>query len=163
LLFGLSKRISITKGLVAKKIKGLRGIMDKECFNCSEYKNCKDSFFSWIFFFIGVVATIAVRVVTVLMHVDPVYGQISWYIGIGGFFIFFAYKFKVYRNRRKLIFKKRLKEKIREEDKISSIDRQFIGSLLCALSSNKDQINYFFIFFSSAVAFILAFYFDFIK
>lgn len=137
--------------------------MNKNCLNCSEYRNCKDSFLSWIFFFIGMIATIAVRVVTVLMHFDPIYGQISWYIGIGGFFIFFAYKFRADRNRHKMIIQKELKEKILKEGKISKTDRQLISSLLCSLSSNKDRINYFFIFVSSAIAFILALYFDFIK
>lgn len=137
--------------------------MKKKCHNCSQYSNCKDSFLSWVFFVIGMVATIAVRVVTVLMHLRPIYGQIAWYVGIGGFFVFFAHKFKVDRSRYKMIVKEELKEKIIKNSQISQADRQFIGSLLCSLSSNKDQINYFLIFASSAIALVLALYFDFIK
>ena len=137
--------------------------MNKKCLNCSEYKNCRDSFSSWIFFIIGMVATIALRVVTVLMHVNPAYGQISWYIGVAGFFIFFVYKFRIDRARHKLILKRGLMDKISQGGEIAEDDRQLIGSILCSLSSNKDRINYFLIFVSSAVALIVALYFDFLK
>ncbi len=137
--------------------------MNKKCLNCSEYKNCRDSFASWIFFIIGMVATIALRLVTVLIHLNPVYGQIAWYVGVFGFFIFFVYKFRVDRARYKLIVKKGLMDKISQGDKITEDDRRLIGSILCSLSSNKDRINYFLIFVSSAVAIIVALYFDFLK
>ncbi len=137
--------------------------MNKKCLNCSEYKNCRDSFVSWIFFIIGMVATIALRLVTVLIHLNPVYGQIAWYVGVFGFFIFFVYKFRVDRARYKLIVKKGLMDKISQGDKIAEDDRQLIGSILCSLSSDKDRINYILIFVSSAVAIIVALYFDFLK
>lgn len=137
--------------------------MNKKCLDCSEYKNCRDSFASWIFFIIGMVATIALRVVTILVHLNPIYGQLAWYIGVFGFFTFFIYKFRIDRARYKLIVKRGLMDKILEGDKIAEDDRRLIGSILCSLSSNKDRINYFLIFVSSAVALIVAFYFDFIK
>jgi hypothetical protein len=109
------------------------------------------------------IATIALRVVTVLMHFSPIYGQIAWYVGVAGFFIFFVYKFRIDRARYKLIVKKGLMDKISQGDKIAEDDRQLIGSILCSLSSNKDRINYFLIFVSSAAALIVALYFDFLK
>ena len=109
------------------------------------------------------VATIAVRVVTVLIHLEPIYGQIAWYVGVAGFFVFFVYKFRVERARYKLIVKRGLMDKISQGDKISEEDRRLIGSILCSLSSNKDRINYFIIFVSSAIALIVALYFDFLK
>lgn len=137
--------------------------MNKRCLNCSENKNCRDSFNSWIFFIVGMIATIALRVVTVLIHVKPIYGQIAWYVGVAGFFIFFVYKFRIERARYKLIVKRGLMDKISQGDKIAEDDRRLIGSILCSLSSNKDRINYFLIFVSSAVALIVALYFDFLK
>jgi hypothetical protein len=109
------------------------------------------------------IATIALRVVTVLMHIRPVYGEIAWYVGVAGFFIFFVYKFRIDRARYKLIVKKGLMQKISQGGQISEDDRRLIGSILCALSSNKDRINYFLIFASSAIALLVALYFDFIK
>ena len=85
---------------------------NKKCVDCSEYNNCKDSFSSWIFFIIGIIATIAIRVVTVLIHMNPIYAKIAWYIGVGGFFLFFIYKFKVSQNRTRVINKQNVVNKI---------------------------------------------------
>ncbi|MBN3039465.1 MAG: hypothetical protein JW869_08650 [Candidatus Omnitrophica bacterium] len=136
---------------------------DNKCLNCSEYKNCKDSFASWIFFIIGLVATVAVRVVTVLIHLDPIYAKIAWYIGVGGFFVFFVYKFKVSQARTQSIAGRGLVDKIRQQKKLTPEDYSLISSILCGLSSKKEKINYLFIFALSAAALLIAIYMDFIK
>ncbi len=136
---------------------------DKKCINCTEYKRCRDSCTSWIFFTIGLIATIAIRAVTVLMHVNPVYGKIAWYTGVGGFFLFFVYKFKVNQARSRLITQRNLMDKVNNQEQLAEEDYNTIGALLCALSSKKERINYFFIFGLSAIALILAVYIDFIK
>jgi hypothetical protein len=99
----------------------------------------------------------------VLAHINPLYGQITWYIAVCGFFIFFLYKFKVDRARSRLITEQNLMEKISRGDRIEKSDRVFIGAILCAISSSKDRINYFVIFSSSVLALIVAVYFDFIR
>ncbi|MFH1784023.1 MAG: hypothetical protein ABH868_03905 [bacterium] len=135
----------------------------RKCVNCSEYKNCKDSFSSWIFFLVGIIATIAIRIVTVLIYVNPLYGKIAWYIGVGGFFIFFMYKYRVNSARSKLIEEKNLVAKINNQKELSGEDYSLIGNILCGLSSKKETINYIFIFGLSAVVLLLAIYIDFIK
>jgi len=137
--------------------------MNKTCINCAEYKRCRESSLSWVFFIIGMIATIALRVVTVLAHFDPVYGQIAWYIGVAGFFIFFIYKYRVDRARYRLIQRSRLTEKLGQKGDLDADDRRLVGSILCALSSNKDRINYLLIFVTSALALLIAFYYDFLK
>jgi len=136
---------------------------DKKCATCPEYKRCRDSYVSWLFFIIGLVATIAIRMVTVLIQVNPVYGKIAWYTGVCGFFLFFIYKFKVNQTRLRLISQKRLLEKINREEQLSRDDYNLVGAILCSLSSRKETINYFFIFVLSAAALALVIYMDFIK
>ena len=135
----------------------------KKCIGCSEYKRCRDSFTSWVFFIIGLVATVAIRVVTVLIHVDPIYAKIAWYTGVGGFFMFFVYKFKVNQARAKLIDRQDLVDKIDNKKQLTEDDYSLIGVILCALSSRKERVNYFFIFALSALALLLAIYMDFLK
>ncbi len=146
-----------------KETTGMSPIKNRTCLQCRELKRCRSSRASWIFFIIGMIATIALRIVTILVHVDPLYGQIAWYIGVTGFFIFFIYKYKVDQERYRLIQENKLMDKIAQGVEISKEDRVMISSILCALSSNKDRINYFLIFFTSALALIIAVYFDFIK
>jgi len=135
----------------------------KKCINCDQYKNCKDSSVSWFFFIIGIIATIAIRVVTVLMHLDPVYGKVAWYIGVGGFFVFFIYKFKVSQSRAGLIIQKGLMDKIANQKQLAKDDYDSIEGLLCSLVSRKERINYFFIVILSALALLFAIYMDFLK
>lgn len=136
---------------------------DKKCLQCSQQKNCRDSFVSWIFFMIGLIATVAIRIVTVLMKVSPLYGKISWYVGVGGFFVFFIYKFHINHSLAKMIDKQNLIEKTRGQKQLSGEEYELIASILCNFKSEKERINYFFIFAVSAIALIFAVYFDFLK
>jgi hypothetical protein len=134
-----------------------------KCIGCSEYKNCSDSFSSWVFFIIGLVATVAIRVVTVLINVNPLYAKVAWYIGVGGFFIFFVYKFKVSQARSLAVTQRKLVDKINHKQVLSEEDYNLIGAILCGVSSKKERINYFFIFGLSAIALLLAIYIDFMR
>lgn len=136
---------------------------DKICVNCSQKKNCQDTFISWVFFIIGLIATVAIRIVTVLMNIHQIYGKIAWYIGVGGFLVFFIYKFNNNRRLSRLIDEENLIEKARGQKPLSAEDYDLISGILCSLKSEKERINYFFIFAVSAVALVLAVYFDFIK
>lgn len=138
--------------------------MDKQrCRHCQEYKRCQNSYISWFFFIVGLVAAVAIRAVTFLLHLNPLYGKISWYIGVIGFVIFFVYKFYIMQSRAKLIGQHNLVEKINRGQPLSEQDYSLISVILCALSSKKEQINYLFIFVLSAVALVFAVYMDFFQ
>jgi len=136
---------------------------DKKCFNCVQKKSCSDSFVAWIFFVIGLVATVAVRIVTVLIGINVLYGKIAWYIGVGGFLVFFMYKFSLNRSAAKIIDKENLIGLANERKGFSEKQYNLIAAILCNLRSEKERINYFFIFAISAVALLVAMYFDFLK
>ena len=42
------------------------------CTDCFKLKRCKESFVSWILFFIAIVAVIAIRIVNVFMNTNPI-------------------------------------------------------------------------------------------
>ena len=136
---------------------------DKKCLDCVEYKNCRDSYASWFFFILGLIATVAVRMVSLLLHLNPIYAKLAWYIGVGGFFLFFIYKFRVNQQRSKAIRQRDLVNKINTGTALTEPDYNLIGAILCGISSNKERINYLFIFILSAAALILAVYIDFFK
>jgi len=135
--------------------------MNNKCAGCAESKRCKDNRVSWVFFLIGLIATLAIRIVLILTHISPAHGKMAWYLGIGGFLVFFMYKFKVSRELSRHISGKKLMEKVHGEEQLTKEDYHLIGSILCSISSNKERINYFFIFLSSALALAIAVYFDF--
>jgi len=135
----------------------------KNCKNCLLYKECRDTASSWFFLFIGIVATIAIRIVNLFLDFSPLWAKIFWYIGIGGFFIYFLYKFRQDRGIQKELAKRMLTQKLRGNQEIAAEDREFLGVILCKLKSKKDAVNYFFIFLTSGLALILGVYLDLIK
>ncbi|MCK9430901.1 MAG: hypothetical protein M0R17_13045 [Candidatus Omnitrophica bacterium] len=135
----------------------------KQCLNCKAYGRCRDTTASWVFLFIGVIATIAVRVVNLALSFGIFWPKFFWYIGVVGFFFYFLYKFRQDKILRRELEKYQIHEKISNQRVLDAIDREFLRTMLCRLRSNKDAINYFFIFSSSAIVMILAVYQDFIK
>jgi len=136
---------------------------DKKCIDCVQKKQCNDSLTAWIFFIIGLVATVAIRIVTVLMNVNPLYGKIAWYVGVGGFVIFFIYRFNINRSLAKIIDQEKLIDAARNRESLSDDQYELVAAILCNIRSEKERLNYFFIFVVSALALIIALYFDFVK
>ena len=133
------------------------------CTDCFKLKKCKESFASWVLFFIAIVAVIAIRIVNVFMDTNPFLAKTFWYTGIIGFLVFFAHKFRYDNMLRKELEKTNLKNKLISKKELSDYDYEALGTIICKLSSRKDAINYFFIFFFSGIALVLAIYFDFFR
>jgi len=124
---------------------------------------CRDSSVSWIFLFVGVIATISIRVVNLVLHFGAFWPKFFWYLGVAGFFLYFLYKFRQDKILRRELAKHQIYHKLSAGRSLDEAEKEFIKTMLCRLQSNKDTINYFFIFSSSAIVLLLAIYQDFIK
>ena len=133
------------------------------CHDCFELKKCKEPFVSWVFFFIALVAVIALRAVNIALDFNPMLAKIFWYVGVGGFLVFFLYKFKNYNILQREIARTNLIDKLLYKKELTEHDKDVLGTIVCQLSSKKDKINYLFIFVFSAIALALAIYADFFK
>ena len=133
------------------------------CHDCFRLKRCKEPIISWLFFFIALIAVVAIRAVNAVLDFNPVLAKVFWYIGVGGFFIFFIYKFRYDSILQRELKDNRMVDKLLAKEKLSDHDYEILGTVLCKLSSKKDRINYFFIFFFSGLALGLAIYMDFLK
>ena len=134
---------------------------NKKCKNCSQRNVCRDSLTSWVFFLIGIIATVALRVIVVVEEIDPTYGRIAWYIGVIGFILFFIYKFKLLRESAGIIKKSGLRHKLAEEGELNKREYELLSELVCAQDNWRERANFFVIFFLSSVALLLAIYIDF--
>ena len=132
-----------------------------DCTTCPAFKQCQDSAASWLFLFIGLVSTLAVRLVNIVTGFGPFWPKFTWYLGVGGFFIYFLYKFRQDRAIQRQVGKTDLAQRLRQEEKLTPEDYAFLRATVCRLRSKKDGINYFFIFFTSALSLLVAFYQDF--
>lgn len=135
----------------------------KQCTNCQAEKLCRDSAFAWFFLFVGVIATISIRVVNLVLHFGEFWPKFFWYLGVAGFFLYFLYRFRQDRILRQKLEEHQIHHKLSGGQQLSSQEKEFLQGLICRLRSNKDAINYFFIFSSSAIVLLLAVYQDFIK
>mgnify|MGYP001772856657 CR=1 FL=1 len=66
------------------------------------------------------------------------------------------YKYNIEKNRRNYILNSDLLEKLSVGAELSKEDTEFLNSVLCSSISKKDAINYFVIFFTSALGLIIA-------
>lgn len=139
------------------------GAKKKQCINCQAAKMCRDSAFSWFFLLVGVVATISIRVVNLVLHFGVFWPKFFWYLGVFGFFLYFLYRFRQDKALRQNLEKYQLHHKLSGQQALNDQEKEFLRTMLCRMRSNKDAINYFFIFSSSAIVLLLALYQDFIK
>lgn len=109
----------------------------------------------WLFW-VGIIATIAYRIIVILNYYSALWVEIAWYIGTIGFCWYFAHRYRVAHKRKKLIERQKLAYKISNNKPLDKADREVILYILKGLRSSKAQWNYIAIFFFSAVAFIYA-------
>ena len=103
---------------------------NQKCLNCKYYSKCKDGFISWIFFITGIIAAIAIRAVTLLAHLDSVYGKISWYVGVSGFLVFFVYKYRILKKRTYELKQYNILDKLKSKKELTEEDYGLIESIL---------------------------------
>lgn len=115
-----------------------------------------------LFFWVGIIATLAYRIVIILTHVDPVWLKVSWYIGTVGFIIYFWHRYQISELRSELIKKNELSRKIAQVAELSSDDKESMDYIFKTLLSSREKWNYIFIFVSSGLALLIGIYLDFI-
>lgn len=132
------------------------------CRDCLLHHECRESAVSWLYLFIGLIATFSIRLVNVVMNVSSFWAKAFWYIGIIGFTAYFLYKFYQSRSLEQRLRQSGLIQRISENQQLTSTDYAALKGILCQSKSKTDAIHFFFIFFTSAVALLLAIYQDFI-
>jgi len=113
------------------------------------------------YFWSGIVATFAYRIIVILNNYSKAWAQLSWYIGTIGFVLYFLHRYQVSEKRAKLIRDHNL---IRDIAKSPNLSQEQINSteyILKTLLSTKEKWNYIFIFVMSVVAFVIGIYLDF--
>ena len=133
-----------------------------ECKNCIEEKRCKDSFASWIFFIVGLIATMAIRAVTILANIDPIYAKIAWYVGTIGFILYFGHRSHVQKKRTELVRENNLVNIVHRLKGLKKNQKEALNYLVKTSLTSKARWNSLFIFWASVAALVLGIIFDFI-
>jgi len=114
------------------------------------------------YFWAGIIATLAYRIIIILNFYSTTWVKISWYIGTIGFVIYFIHRYEISSKRAKLIVEHGLIEKVERIGDIDRDDQKALGYILKTLVSTKEKWNYIAIFALSGIALVLGILFDFV-
>jgi len=113
----------------------------------------------WFFFWAGLIATIAYRIIIILNFYDPAWVKISWYIGTIGFILYFGHRYDVARKRANLVKDYDLINALDNCD-INSDQKQALHYLVKTSLTSKSRWNSAMIFFLSVLALIIGIVLD---
>ncbi|MDA3839746.1 MAG: hypothetical protein PF572_01535 [Patescibacteria group bacterium] len=111
----------------------------------------------WMFL-VGLIATIAYRIIVILNYYNDVWVEIAWYVGTIGFIWYFAHRYRVENKRDKLVENLKLASKIQNKKELSDEDRDALVYILRGLKTSLAKWNYIFIFVISFLALVYALY-----
>ncbi len=120
-------------------------------------------FYRVVLFWVGLIATLAYRIIVVLNYYSQVWVEIAWYIGTIGFIWYFAHRYRVENKRDKLVENQRLAYKIENNQVLSKQNRESLIYILKGLKTSKAKWNYVIIFLFSTLALIYATYVNLMK
>jgi len=114
------------------------------------------------YFWTGILATVAYRIIIVLNFYSSFWVKISWYIGTIGFVIYFIHRYQIAEKRDRLIEDNNMVQKVDQVKELSENDKAIMRYIFKTLSSSKAKYNYYAIFLLSGLALILGIIFDFV-
>lgn len=111
------------------------------------------------FFWAGIIATIAYRIIVVLNIYSPLWVKIAWYIGTVGFVFYFWHRFIVAKKRADLVKNYKLIEAVEQSD-IKGEQKTALHYLVKTSLTSKSRWNSGLIFLLSIAALILGIVLD---
>ena len=111
------------------------------------------------FFWAGIIATIAYRIIIILNLYSPLWVKIAWYIGTIGFILYFGHRFNIARKKAKLIQDYKLVEAIDNSD-IDPQKKLALHYLAKTTVTSKSRWNAGIIFILSFIALLIGIFMD---
>lgn len=112
------------------------------------------------FFWTGVIATIAYRIVIVLNAISPLWVKVAWYVGTIGFVIYFWHRYDIASKRARLVKDYNLIEAIDKAENIEQHKKSALHYLIETSLTSKARWNEELIFILSAIALIIGIVMD---
>lgn len=107
------------------------------------------------FFWSGVIATLAYRIIIVLNYYSPVWVKISWYVGTIGFIIFFWHRYVIDKKRSKVVDDYKLLEAVERGLYDSTEQKKAMEYVVRTTQTSRSKWNSMFIFGMSVLALIV--------
>jgi hypothetical protein len=112
------------------------------------------------FFWAGIIATVAYRIIIILNLYSPLWVKIAWYVGTIGFVLYFGHRFNVARKRANLVKDYKLIEAVDKAENIDSQKKIALHYLVKTSLTSKSKLNSAAIFILSLVALLIGIVMD---
>lgn len=108
------------------------------------------------YFWIGLISALLLRATYLLEPFNALSAKLAWYVGIGGYMLFFIHRHRVSVRRKNTVKSLGLLEKIKNHEKLDIVDYNALEYVLWSLSVSKEKLNYVIIIIFSCFAIISA-------
>jgi len=115
------------------------------------------------FFWAGVIATLAYRIIIVLNYYSPLWVKVSWYIGTIGFILYFGHRYDIQRKRSQLVEDHNLVDVVDKAPCVDEKQREALKYIVKTSLTSKSRWNSGFIFILSVIALIIGIVMDVIQ
>ena len=112
------------------------------------------------FFWSGVIATLAYRIIIVLNFYSPLWVKISWYIGTIGFIIYFWHRFDIQKKRSELVLDRKLINAVEKTQYENQEQKEALKYIVKTSLTSKSRWNSAFICLFSILALIVGLIMD---
>ena len=126
-------------------------------------KKLHNKYYRTLLFVVGIIATIAYRIIIFLNDYNPMWVEVAWYIGTVGFVWYFIHRYNIENKRDYLIENLELAKKIENKEELSDEERNAAVYILKGLKTSLAKWNYIAIFVFSTIALLYAIYQDLIN
>jgi hypothetical protein len=109
-----------------------------------------------LYFWVGLVSAILLRVMIIADHYSAFYAKVIWYLGVAGYLWFFMHRYHIAKRRFSVINDLELLKKVRNQQNLSEKDVEGLNYLLWSLSVSKESSNYLIISVFSVLAIVLS-------
>jgi hypothetical protein len=113
----------------------------------------------YAFFVVGIIATIAYRIIIVL---EDFYLQVAWYVGTIGFILYFGHRARVQGKRRDLVLSNDLISYVERARGLKKKQKEALCYIVKTSATSKARINSLAIFWLSVLALVVGLVKDFV-
>lgn len=112
-----------------------------------------------MFFWIGLIAGVCIRSLTLLAQVSPQASAWVWRFAMVCYTFFFGYRYLIGIRRKRIIVENNLMDAVRGADDLDETSRAGVLYILSSIVRSKELVNYAFICIISVIALLLDFFF----
>lgn len=112
------------------------------------------------FFWSGIIATIAYRIIFILNLYSQLWVTIAWYIGTAGFVVYFFHRFDIESKRARLVQEYDLISTVEKSKDVIGEKKEALLYLVKTGLTSKARWNSFFIFIASLIALFIGIFID---